>query len=184
MNTENNQNTWLWLVVVLVVIVVAFILYKEFMTPVVSQPGEEVSATTSEESTENTQATTSENTETESTEGAGGEQETANSNIHVSVPNPQATISGDELVISGEASGWYFEGSFGVVLKSQNGTVLAQVPATAQGDWMTTAFVPFEATIDLSGISYTGPASLVFVKANPSGMPQNAASVTIPVVIQ
>lgn len=135
---------------------------------------------------ENTTSTTDGVNDGVSDQNASGNEtgETSNENILVISPQPNEIVASPEILITGEASGWYFEGSFGITLESPNATVLAQVPATAQGNWMTTDFVPFEATIDLSSISYTGPATLVLNKANPSGLPQNDASISILIMIQ
>ena len=42
------------------------------------------------------------------------------------------------LTITGKArGGWYFEASFPVQIKNASGTVIAEGPAQAQGEWMT-----------------------------------------------
>ena len=89
-----------------------------------------------------------------------------------------------EFAVLGKARGtWYFEASFPVVVTDPNGVVLAQLPATADGDWMTTEFVPFSATVVIQS-GYTGPATITLKKDNPSGLPEHDASVSFPVVIQ
>jgi len=85
------------------------------------------------------------------------------------------------LVVQGEARGtWFFEASFPVKLLDAAGNQLAIAPAQAQGEWMTTDFVRFEVTLN-----FTPPTSstgiLVLEKDNPSGLPENAAEVRIPV---
>ena len=103
--------------------------------------------------------------------------------IVVTTPLPQSQVS-SPLIIKGKARGnWYFEGSFPVTLVDGQGTVLAQAPATAQGDWMTTEYVPF--TLSLS---YTAPLSptqgyVILKKDNPSGEPQFDDQLSIPVTI-
>jgi len=85
------------------------------------------------------------------------------------------------LTVTGEARGsWYFEASFPVKLLDGNGNVLVQTHADAQGDWMTNEFVPFKAVLTFSK-PLTRTGTLVLEKDNPSDLPQNAASVTIPV---
>jgi len=54
------------------------------------------------------------------------------------------------------------------------------VPAQAQGDWMTTEFVPFEAVLEFA-VPQTEFGTLILEKDNPSGLPQNADSISIPV---
>ncbi len=85
------------------------------------------------------------------------------------------------LTVRGEARGpWYFEASFPVKVLDANGKVLGQAPATAQGEWMTTAFVPFTATIAFAAPT-TPTGTVVFEKDNPSGLPQNEDALRIPV---
>lgn len=103
--------------------------------------------------------------------------------IIVDQPKANETVS-SPLLLSGRAHGtWYFEASFPIQLLDANGTELAVAIAQAQGDWMTTDYVPFSATINLT-TKYQGPATLVFKKDNPSGLPENERQITIPVTIQ
>jgi hypothetical protein len=83
--------------------------------------------------------------------------------------------------VKGEARGnWYFEASFPVQILDENGTVLGSGPVQAQGEWTTTNFVPFSGEINFSKPKgKTG--SIVFKKDNPSGLPANDDSVSIPV---
>ena len=85
------------------------------------------------------------------------------------------------LIITGAARGtWYFEASFPIKLLDGNGKVIAQIPAQAQSDWMTTNFVPFEAEL-LFNKPVTPTGTLVLEKDNPSGLPQNADELRIPI---
>jgi hypothetical protein len=93
--------------------------------------------------------------------------------------------SGDEvgnpLIITGQARGnWYFEASFPISVFDSSGEQIGSGVATAQGDWMTTEFVPFTAEIILSAPSGTA-GTVVLHKDNPSGLPENDNSITIPV---
>lgn len=87
------------------------------------------------------------------------------------------------VTVTGRARGnWFFEASFPVSITDSAGNVLGQKYATAQGEWMTTEYVPFEGTI-----SFTVPAGvtngyIVFRKDNPSGEPQFDDAVSLPVV--
>lgn len=112
--------------------------------------------------------------------------------IRVDTPRPNQAIS-SPLTITGEARGnWYFEASFPVVLTDWDGRIIAQGIAQAKDDpdatdgagWMTTDFVPFEATltfaVDKNAYSNTG--SLILKKDNPSGLPQNDDALEIPIV--
>ncbi|MFN7160056.1 MAG: Gmad2 immunoglobulin-like domain-containing protein [Candidatus Gracilibacteria bacterium] len=84
------------------------------------------------------------------------------------------------LVISGEVKGWYFEGSFPIEIQDANGKVLAIVPAQAKGEWMTENFVPFSASLNFSAPT-TATGNVVLRKDNPSGLPENDMSYTVPV---
>ena len=103
--------------------------------------------------------------------------------IAVDLPFPGA-VTGKTFSVMGKARGtWYFEASFPVEVLDKDGKMLAQTPAKAQGDWMTADFVPFKAELTVPS-SYTGPATLVLKKDNPSGMPERDASVSIPITIE
>ena len=83
--------------------------------------------------------------------------------------------------VKGEARGnWYFEASFPVQVLDGDRTLLGSSPIQAQGDWMTTDFVPFSGSIE-----FTKPKSkigtIIFKKDNPSGLPSNDDSVSIPI---
>lgn len=113
------------------------------------------------------------------TEDIGDELEKADL-IKVTDPRPNAIVT-SPLTVRGVARGnWYFEASFPVELLDATGVRLAQVPAQAQGEWMTTDFVPFTATL-----TFTAPTSstgtLLLHKDNPSGLPQNDDALRIPV---
>lgn len=100
--------------------------------------------------------------------------------IRVSNIQPNQIVK-SPLKISGEARGnWFFEASFPVKLLDANGKVIAQGSAKAEGDWMTTNFVPFKAQLTFSKPT-TLNGTLVLEKDNPSGLPQNAAELRIPV---
>lgn len=117
------------------------------------------------------------------TENIGNALEKSNL-IRVMSPVVNAKVS-SPLVIAGEARGnWYFEASFPVVLTDWDGKIIAQGIAKAQGDWMTTNFVPFKATLTFTaGAAYSKKGTLILKKDNPSGLPQNEDALEIPVLI-
>ena len=102
--------------------------------------------------------------------------------IVVDTPIPGGVVS-KEFEIKGKAAGWYFEASFPVKVLDKDGNVLWIGPAQAQGDWMTAEFVPFKVTAKITS-TYTGPATLVLEKDNPSGLPENDASASFPITIK
>ncbi|MBI4276254.1 GerMN domain-containing protein [Candidatus Uhrbacteria bacterium] len=100
--------------------------------------------------------------------------------VRVFEPTSGATIT-SPLLVRGEARGWwFFEASFPVKLIDARGHVVAEAPAQADGEWMTDAFVPFHVELKFDPPAIPG-GYLVLEKDNPSGLPENAASVQIPV---
>ncbi|MDD2807724.1 MAG: Gmad2 immunoglobulin-like domain-containing protein [Patescibacteria group bacterium] len=101
--------------------------------------------------------------------------------IKLKTPAVAQTIS-SPLIVSGTARGnWFFEASFPVILTDWDGKIIAQGVAQAKGDWMTTDFVPFEATLTFDQPAYGVRGSLILKKDNPSGLPQNDAALEIPI---
>lgn len=102
--------------------------------------------------------------------------------IRVDEPLYGAVIQ-SPLKIKGEARGfWFFEGSFPIRLLDGNGKEIARTIAQT-ADWMTENFVPFEANL-----TFTRPAMpmgiLVLEKDNPSGLPEHAQELRVPVLFQ
>lgn len=94
--------------------------------------------------------------------------------------NPKTGIS-SPIKVSGVARGnWYFEASFPVQVLDEDGTILGSGIAQAREDWMTTDFVSFSGEINFNKPKgRTG--TVVFKKDNPSGLPENEDSVSIPI---
>ena len=102
--------------------------------------------------------------------------------VVVTSPKPNAEV-GKTFVVSGNAPGnWFFEGSFPIKVVDSNNNFVGSGIAQAQGEWMTTEQVTFTSTITIDG--YSGPATVVLLRDNPSGMPENDDSVSVSVVIQ
>ena len=113
------------------------------------------------------------------TEDTGNELEKQNL-IRVQKPRPNETIQ-SPLEIKGEARGhWFFEASFPVKLLDSEGQVLATGIAQALSDWMTEDFVLFEVKIEFQKPK-TKKGLLILEKDNPSGLPENADELRIPV---
>lgn len=103
--------------------------------------------------------------------------------VSVSTPKANATV-GKKFSITGKAPGnWFFEASAPYMVQTPQGDKVAQGTLQTIGDWMTTELVDFKADVSITG-SYTGPAVLVLMKDNPSGMPENEDSLEIPITIQ
>ncbi len=115
-------------------------------------------------------------------EDIGNELEKINL-IQVAQPRPNEKVS-SPLKVAGQARGsWYFEASFPVKLLDEKGELLATGIATAEGEWMTTEFVPFQAVLNFL-VSTATRATLVLEKDNPSGLPENADELRMPVLME
>lgn len=116
------------------------------------------------------------------TPSQGGEtpQKASNDFIRVDSPTINQLIT-SPLQVSGEARGnWFFEANLPMHLEDASGNVIARSFNMAEGEWMTTNFVPFKGTITFTA-PQTATGFLVIEKDNPSGLPENADSIRIPV---
>lgn len=170
-----NSRTATALAIVLLLIVAAaaaFVLLRPQQT--VTVPGPDNAATMTEPVTTGADATpAAQITYTNAT---------AN-DVVVTNPTPGA-VTGKTFTVTGKARGtWYFEATFPVKVLDASGKTLATGIAHAQGDWMTTEFVPFTVNITVPN-SYIGKATLVLQKDNPSGLPEHEASVSFPFTIE
>lgn len=101
--------------------------------------------------------------------------------IRVTYPQPGDEVS-SPLIVTGEARGnWYFEASFPAKLLDANGNEVVAFHAEAQGDWMTTEFVPFRAVLEFERPPATPTGTLVLMKDNPSGIPEKDDEIRIAV---
>lgn len=113
------------------------------------------------------------------TRDVGNEVELRNQ-IRVSNPRPNQKII-SPLKISGEALGnWFWEATFQIDLVDANGKGLGHGYGTSKGEWMTTEFVPFTAEVVFEQPK-TKTGRLILEKANPSALPENGATLVIPV---
>ena len=95
-----------------------------------------------------------------------------------------STVVGKQFKVSGKARGyWFFEASFPIQVLDKNEKVLVTSIAKADGDWMTTEFVNFSADISIPN-NYTGSATLILNKDNPSDMQDKDALISFPVTIK
>ncbi len=103
----------------------------------------------------------------------------------VSVTSPKAgSTVGKTFVVAGSAPGnWFFEASFPIQVRDKDNNKIGQAIAQAQGEWMTTDQVTFTSSITISS-GYSGPATLVLLRDNPSGLPENDDALEVPIVIQ
>lgn len=98
----------------------------------------------------------------------------------ISNPRPNQKVS-SPLKVEGKARGtWYFEANFSGELFDDNNRLLGTVILTAQEEWMSEDFVPFEGLLEFLAPS-TGKGRLIFKNANPSGLPENEKEIVVPV---
>lgn len=101
--------------------------------------------------------------------------------IVVDYPAPGSTVGSPINIIGSAPGSWFFEATFPVELRRADGTLIEALYASAQGEWMTTDLVPFIATIDPGDCA--GAAILVLKRDNPSGLPENEDSISLPITI-
>ena len=105
--------------------------------------------------------------------------------ITVTSPLPNSSISSTTITVTGKARGnWYFEASFPIeVFGDPAEGLLGNGIGQAQGDWMTTDYVPFTAKVTiLPTIQTPGETIHIILKNdNPSGDPAKQKSLDIPV---
>jgi hypothetical protein len=105
--------------------------------------------------------------------------------ILLETPRENETIT-SPLTVRGRARGqWFFEGSFPIVLTNWDGLIIAEGIATAEGEWMTEEYVPFEATLTFtSDTTVSNRGTLILQRENPSGLPENDDALEITVFFQ
>lgn len=100
--------------------------------------------------------------------------------IRIDSPRPNSKIK-TPLAIKGKAKEyWFFEGDFPVKLLDENGIELGTAVAQALSEWMTEDFVAFETTLDFQTPA-TNRGVLILEKDNPSGLPENADELIVPI---
>ena len=104
--------------------------------------------------------------------------------IFIDSPKENIVVS-SPIKITGKAPGnWFFEASAPVTITNWNGLIIGQSYITAQGDWMTTGYVPFEGTLEFTNTEYGDYGFLILQKDNPSGLPENDDAVEFKVLFK
>lgn len=102
--------------------------------------------------------------------------------IKVNQPLPNDDID-SPVKIEGKARGqWYFEGDFPVELQDKDYNTIATGIAQAQGQWMTTNFVPFQLTLEYEDAPDDERGYLVFQRSNASGRAAQDRAYRLPVL--
>jgi hypothetical protein len=85
------------------------------------------------------------------------------------------------LTVTGRARGfWYFEGSFPLELVDASGKQISLKPVMAEGDWMTSEYVPFNMQFTFPQTDATSGV-LIFHKDNAQGGVEKDDAIRIPV---
>lgn len=106
--------------------------------------------------------------------------------IKVTEPVSSQDIS-NPIVLSGEAQGnWFFEATAPVTVVDWDGRIIGEGYIEAEGDWMTVDFVPFTGVVsyDLPANSYSDRGTVIFSRANASGLPEHDVAAEVPVVLR
>lgn len=103
--------------------------------------------------------------------------------IVIDAPIPGATVTSPVTVFGKARGNWFFEGSFPIIVVNWDGLIIGEGIATAQGEWMTTEFVPFAGTVSYTLDPETpyDRGAIIFKKDNPSGLPEHDDAREIPV---
>ena len=104
--------------------------------------------------------------------------------IYVTKPDPNAIV-GSPMEITGRAPGnWFFEASAPVTLTNWDGLIIAESYVQAEGEWMTTDYVPFRGTITFTENNLYNRGFLIFKKDNASGLPEHDDSAEMMIKIK
>lgn len=106
--------------------------------------------------------------------------------IAVSLPPANGMVA-SPMTVRGEARGqWYFEASFPITVVDWDGVIIGEGYAQAQGDWMTTEYVPFKGTVTFTVPDNTPyrRGAVIFKKDNPSGLPEYDDAFELPVLFE
>ena len=100
--------------------------------------------------------------------------------IRIENPRPGEVV-GETITVTGEAVGfWFFEADFPIVLEDEEGNVLGESYATAEGEWMTESFVPFTGTLE-ADLGNVKKGNLKLKRSNASGLPEHDDELRVPV---
>jgi len=108
--------------------------------------------------------------------------ETIDGKVTLNSPSRNAEV-GHSFSVIGQAPGpWFFEAQFPLMVKDRQGNAVGHATAQAQGDWQTEDMVDFSTTMQIDAI-FHGPATLVLMKDNPSGLPEHDDAVEVPIIV-
>jgi len=108
---------------------------------------------------------------------------TSDGHLEIDMPTASQVIFWPMVTIEGKVTGggWFFEGSFPIKILDGDGTTLGQGTAQALDDWMSTGTVRFTASVNFDTVPRYATGSILFANDNPSGLPQNEKTFSLPV---
>jgi hypothetical protein len=114
--------------------------------------------------------------------GCGQNNNQSDKQEDIIINSPQTgEIIKSPIKIEGKAKGfWFFEAVFPVKLIDSNNKEISSGQARAQGDWMTSDFVPFIAELDFKKAE-SNEGFLIFQNDNPSRLLENSKEFRLPV---
>jgi hypothetical protein len=118
------------------------------------------------------------------TQASGTKPSTVPLSASVKVTAPASGASVERtFTVSGVApNGWYYEAVFPIQIRDGDDNLIASGQGKAQSDWTVSGPVPFSATITVPA-NFSGPANLILLRDNPSGLPENFDEVTVSIII-
>lgn len=154
-------------VIVILAILIAALGWLDYTTPS-SEPSDAAQTSTSTSTHENGSASSSAPLDTQ---------------VIVAKPAASSTVSSSFEVTGRAPNAWYYEAVFPIQVRDASDDLIASALGKAQSDWTVPGPVAFTSQIKLS-TPYHGTATLILLKDNPSGDPENSDEVTVPIVIQ
>ena len=165
-----SNKVWITIVIILALIIVA-LTWILFATPAPrSGPVQEAT------STQPTTAPTPQPTTASSTIPL-------DQRVVVAIPKANATVAHTFTITGFAPSAWYFEAVFPIQVRDSDDNLIGTAQGRAQTDWTQPGPIAFKAQITIDA-SFHGQATLILLKDNPSGLPENMDSVTVPITVK
>lgn len=170
-----STRSWSLLVAFLAIVIIVLIWFL-FTTPAAAPTISSVSqATTTMLTTQPALATPS--------PGSASSTAPLDTQVVVASPAQDATVPHTFTITGSAPNQWFYEAVFPIQVRDPNDNLIGTSQGQAQGDWTQPGIIGFTSQMKIDA-SYEGPANLIVLKDNPSGLPQNIDSVTIPIVVQ
>lgn len=171
-------NKVLWFLVIFLLIVTGVLSLKVF-APSLSFPFAFGTATSTQATTTPKKATTT----PKKTPVKPDPEAPLSARVSLQSPKEGSTVDSTFELLGKAPGNWFFEATFPIQVRDNEGNVIGRTHANALGEWMTTELVSFQATIHLNQ-EYHGPATLILMRDNPSGLPENDDSISVDIIVR